>query len=56
MEESMTDNKNKPSLTSVKNQFQVWRDNRKKMNEPIPDALWKAAEALVDHYKFSDIT
>lgn len=52
----MTDNKNKPSLTSVKNQFQVWRDNRKKMNEPIPDALWKAAEALVDHYKFSDIT
>jgi hypothetical protein len=26
------------------------------MNEPIPDALWKAAEALVDHYKFSDIT
>ena len=52
----MTDNKNKPSLTSVKKQFQIWRANRKKKNEPIPDVLWKAAGELVDHYKFCDIT
>jgi hypothetical protein len=54
--ESMTDNKNKPSLTFVRKQFQIWRANRKKINEPIPDELWKAAGSLVDHYKISDIT
>jgi hypothetical protein len=47
---------NKPSLASVKQQFQIWRDNRKKKNEPIPDYLWKAAGELVDHFKFGDIT
>jgi hypothetical protein len=52
----MADKKNKPSLASVKNQFQIWRGNRKKQNEPIPDELWKAAGELVDHFKFSDIT
>ncbi|ETR68675.1 MAG: hypothetical protein OMM_10282 [Candidatus Magnetoglobus multicellularis str. Araruama] len=52
----MTDNKNKPSLTFVRKQFQIWRANRKKINEPIPDELWKAAGSLVDHYKISDIT
>ena len=52
----MSDNKNRPSLTSVKNKFQVWLDNRKKQNEPIPDELWKAAGVLLDHYNFSLIT
>jgi len=45
-----------PTLESVKIQFQIWRDNKKNRNEPIPDELWKSAGMLLDHYRLTQIT
>jgi hypothetical protein len=45
-----------PTLESVKNQFQIWRDNKKIRNEPIPDELWKSSGMLLDHYRLTKIT
>ena len=38
------------NLDSVKNQFNIWRETRKKRNEKIPDELILSAGNLIGSY------
>ena len=43
-------------LDSVKNQFKIWRETRKKRNEKIPDELILTAGSLIGSYSFYEIS
>jgi len=45
---------NNPSLESVQQRFEAWRNNRAK-REPIPEALWEAAACLCRHYPITRV-
>ena len=44
------------NLDSVKNQFKIWRENRKKRNEKIPDKLILSAGNLIGSYSLNEIS
>lgn len=46
-------NKN-PSLESVQQRFEAWRNSRAK-REPIPEPLWEAAVSLCGHYRITHV-
>ena len=45
----------RPSLSEVKEQFKIWRRNRKSPR-PIPDKLWQAAVSLTATHSISQIS
>jgi len=44
-----------PTLEQVRDQFQVWRQSRKKRS-PIPDAFWQAAIHLCQNHTISKVS
>lgn len=51
-----TDSVVRPSLETVKSQFQQWRSKQPpKTKKRIPEHLWKQAVALADQYKPSQV-
>jgi hypothetical protein len=45
-----------PSLESVRDQFEKWRETRKNPRETIPEHLWEAASKLRSKYPLSRIS
>ena len=44
------------NLDSVKYQFKIWRETRKKRNEKIPDELILSAGKLIGSYSLNEIS
>ena len=42
-------------LEVVQEQFTEWRNQKRKIRQPIPDSLWQAAIALIPNYTKSEI-
>jgi|SRR5208282_868625 len=48
--------KTQPSLKEVQQQFEQWRNRRKKRREQIPPELWEAAASLSEQYSVHEIS